>query len=92
MNKKVKVMLKEMDNAVLGQVPNRHITDGQFLKDISPMGSSSMDNSLKENSLNGQFPEQTFPRQRVPQMIIPQTNILPNHMFHFKSKKVIDMN
>ena len=62
MNKKLRVMLKDMENALSRQFPNRHFADGQFLEDISPIDSSLMDNFLKESSLNGQFPEQTFPR------------------------------
>ena len=92
MNKKLKVMLKDMDNAASGQLSNRHFTDGQFLKYISPMDSSLMNNSPKESSPKGLFPQKTFPQQRVPRMIFPGKDILPNHMFHFRSKRVIDMN
>ena len=43
--------------------------------------SSLTDISPKDFFLDGQFPERTFPR----------TDISPNHVFHLRSKKVIDM-
>ena len=68
-------------------VPLRHLPNGQFQDGLFP----------KDLSPKGQLPGQTFPRRTVPRMTLPRkdsslTLVSPNHIFHFKNKKVIDMN
>ena len=59
---------------------------------VSPMDISLTDFSPTDSSPNGHFPERIFLRRTVTRMTFPRTYISPNHVFHFKSKEVIDIN
>ena len=87
---------------VFGQFPSGHFPDGlfpdgifrdgQFPEGTFPTDSSPADSSLVNSFPNGQFLKQTFPLRTLPERTFPRTNISLNHVFHFRSKKVIDIN
>lgn len=64
-------------------VPQRQIPDGQLTEEQHPERTILRnDISLTDDSLHGNSPNGYF----------PNGDISPNHVFHFRTKKVIDMN